>query len=94
MEVTKITKKEIMEKFALHSKDTGSPEVQIATFTERISNLTRHLSQFKKDYSSKRGLLKLITQRRKLLRYLKSEDEERYKKLMENIGDNKKGNVK
>jgi len=94
MEVTKTTKEEIREKFALHSKDTGSPEVQIAAFTERINNLTRHLSQFKKDYSSKRGLLRLIAQRRKLLRYLKKEDGERYKKLMENIGDNRGGNVK
>jgi len=94
MEVTKTTKEEIREKFALHSKDTGSPEVQIAILTERISNLTRHLSQFKKDYSSKRGLLKLVAQRRKLLRYLKNEDKERYEKLMENIGANKKGSVK
>lgn len=94
MEVTKITKEEIREKFALHLKDTGSPEVQIAALTERISNLTRHLSQFKKDYSSKRGLLKLVAQRRKLFRYLKDEDEERYKKLMENLGGNRKGNVK
>ncbi|MCD6219163.1 30S ribosomal protein S15 [Candidatus Calescamantes bacterium] len=76
-------KKELIDKFKLHEKDTGSPEVQIALLTERINNLSEHLKKFKKDRSSRRGLLKLVGERRSLLDYLKRKDTSRYSKLIE-----------
>jgi len=94
MIITKTKKEEVRKKFALNSKDTGSPEVQIALLTERIDNLVRHLSRFKKDYSSKRGLLKLVAQRRKLLKYLQDKDEERYKKMVEYLQSYKRNGTK
>ena len=68
-----------------HDKDTGSPEVQIAILTERIQYLTAHLNANKKDFSTRRGLLKMVATRRSLLDYLKSKDETRYQKLIERL---------
>ena len=76
-------KKEVIEKYKLHDKDTGSTEVQVAIMTARIAHLTEHLRENKKDHNSRRGLLKLVAQRRKLLDYLKSKSIDRYKKLIE-----------
>lgn len=79
-------KREIIGKFQRHEKDTGSPEVQIALLTERINYLTEHFKVHKKDFHSRRGLLKLVGQRRKLLEYLKRKDYNRYSKLIEELG--------
>ncbi len=79
-------KKEIIETFRIHEKDTGSPEVQIALLTERINYLTEHFKVHKKDHHSRRGLLKLVGQRRRLLDYLKNTDPDRYKTLIERLG--------
>lgn len=79
-------KKSIIESFKLHDSDTGSPEVQIAILTERINQLNRHCQQNKKDFSSYRGLLKMVGQRRRLLRYLKDKDIERYRALIGRLG--------
>ncbi len=79
-------KKAIIEKFKTHSTDTGSCEVQIALLTERISYLTEHFKVHKKDHHSRRGLLKLVGQRRSLLNYLKKKDIGRYRKLIKALG--------
>ncbi len=79
-------KAELVQKFRRHEKDTGSPDVQIAILTERILNLTEHFKYHKKDHHSRRGLLQLVSQRRKLQAYLKSEDPERYQKLIAELG--------
>jgi len=79
-------KEEIIKKYKLHDSDTGSYEVQIALLTEKIKRLILHLKENKKDFSSKRTLLKLVARRRRLLRILKKEDEKRYNKLIEMIG--------
>ncbi len=79
-------KKEIIEKFKLHGSDTGSPEVQIALLSARIQYLTEHFKVHKKDHSSRRGLLKLVGQRRRLLDYLKSQDVERYRSIIKELG--------
>ena len=79
-------KVEIIERFKQHEKDTGSSVVQIALLTERISNLTEHFKKHKKDHHSRRGLLQLVSLRRRLLNYLKREDEPRYLKLIEELG--------
>jgi len=76
------TKRQIIEKFKLHEKDTGSPEVQIAILTERIKNLTEHFKTHKKDHHSRRGLLILVGKRRRLLDYLKRKNVERYKQII------------
>ncbi|MCX7988794.1 MAG: 30S ribosomal protein S15 [Thermodesulfovibrio sp.] len=78
-------KREIIESFKIHPTDTGSPEVQIALMTERIVYLTEHFKTHKKDHHSRRGLLKLVAQRRKLLNYLKKIDKERYNKVLERL---------
>ncbi|MFH1823920.1 MAG: 30S ribosomal protein S15 [Candidatus Firestonebacteria bacterium] len=78
-------KQNIMVKFRKHEKDTGSPEVQIAILTSRISYLTEHFKTHKKDHSSRRGLLKLVGERRKLLEYIKGKDFNRYKKSIESL---------
>ncbi len=78
-------KKEIIENFKIHEKDTGSCEVQVAILTERINSLNEHLKVHKKDYHSRLGLIKLVNRRRKLLNYLKEEDPERYKRLIEQL---------
>ncbi|KNZ68253.1 30S ribosomal protein S15 [Thermincola ferriacetica] len=79
-------KKEIINKYKLHEADTGSPEVQIAILTERINYLTEHLQQHKKDHHSRRGLLKMVGQRRALLNYLKKKDFDRYRNIIEKLG--------
>ena len=79
-------KKSIIEKFRLHDKDTGSPEVQIALLSERIGYLTEHFKIHKKDHHSRRGLLKLVGQRRRLLDYLKATSVDRYKTLISELG--------
>jgi len=79
-------KQEIIEKFKQHDTDTGSPEVQIALLSARISYLTEHFKVHKKDHHSRRGLLKLVGQRRRLLNYLKSKDMERYRKVIGELG--------
>jgi small subunit ribosomal protein S15 len=81
-----IRKQEVIKKFSQKSGDTGSPEVQIALLTERISHLTEHFKTHSKDHHSRRGLLKLVGKRRRLLDYLKSKDVERYRKLIDNLG--------
>jgi small subunit ribosomal protein S15 len=77
---------EILQKYRRHDADTGSPEVQIALLTERIVNLTEHFKTHKKDHHSRRGLLHLVSLRRRLQTYLKREDADRYKKLIEQLG--------
>jgi small subunit ribosomal protein S15 len=79
-------KKEIMEQFKTHEKDTGSPEVQIALLSERIRYLTEHFKTHKRDHHSRRGLLKLVGQRRRLLNYLKAVKTERYRVVIERLG--------
>jgi small subunit ribosomal protein S15 len=76
-----MSKTETIEKFALHEGDTGSPEVQIALLTERINHLNEHLKLHQKDHHSRRGLLKMVGQRRGLLNYLKEKDIERYRAI-------------
>ena len=79
-------KKELIEKFKLHEGDTGSPEVQVALLTHRISYLTDHLKEHKKDHHSRRGLLKLVGRRRRLLNYVKNKDVKRYRTIIETLG--------
>ena len=79
-------KEEMIEKFKLHDGDTGSPEVQVAILTYRISYLTKHLKMHKKDHHSRRGLLILVGRRRSLLDYLKKKDVIRYRSLIERLG--------
>lgn len=86
MVLTPDGKKEIIEKFKLHTKDTGSPEVQIALLSNRITYLTDHFKTHKKDHHSRRGLLKLVGQRRKLLNYLKRCDVNRYQNIIKELG--------
>src|SRR5438128_739421 len=81
------TKKQgVVERYRTHEKDTGSPEGQVALLTERIVYLTEHFKSHKKDHHSRRGLLKLVGQRRRLLDYLKTKDSSRYKKLIDGLG--------
>jgi small subunit ribosomal protein S15 len=77
---------EIINNYKLHEKDTGSPEVQIALLSARIEYLTEHFKSHKKDHHSRRGLLKLVGQRRSLLDYLKSKDIERYREVIRRLG--------
>jgi small subunit ribosomal protein S15 len=79
-------KESIIDEYRTHPTDTGSPEVQIALLTRRIQYLTEHFKSFKKDYHSRRGLLRLVGRRRRLLEYLKSKDIARYRKLVEQLG--------
>ena len=79
-------KREIIEKHKTHDSDTGSPEVQIALLTERITYLTGHFKVHKKDHHSRQGLLKIVNQRRRLLTYLKRNDPTRYRKLIDELG--------
>jgi small subunit ribosomal protein S15 len=79
-------KKEIIEDFKLHPSDTGSPEVQIALLSDRISYLTEHFKSHKKDHHSRRGLLKLVGQRRSLLNYLKHTSVDRYNQVIQRLG--------
>ena len=79
-------KAQVVRSYQRSSKDTGSPEVQVALLTERIIGLTEHFKTHTKDFHSRRGLLKLVSQRRKLLDYLKRKDAEKYRALIERLG--------
>jgi small subunit ribosomal protein S15 len=83
---TKEKKQEIMREYSQHDKDTGSPEVQIALLSGRITSLTEHFRFHKKDHHSRRGLLKLVGQRRRLLNYLKEKDIDRYRTIVSRLG--------
>lgn len=86
MSTSKEKKQEIIEQHRLHETDTGSPEVQISLLTERINHLTEHLKVHKKDFHSRRGLLKMVGQRRRLLDYLMATDIESYRQLIVELG--------
>ena len=86
MSLSKETKMEVIGKFKLHEEDSGSPEVQIALLTEKIKYLTEHFKVHKRDHASRRGLLRMVGQRRRLLDYLKSKDSERYAELIRRLG--------
>ncbi len=79
-------KQEIIDRYRLHDADTGSPEVQVAILSERITYLTDHFKVHAKDHHSRRGLIKLVGQRRRLLNYLKNKDIDRYRALIEQLG--------
>ena len=86
MALTTEQKQEIIDRYRVHDADTGSPEVQVAILSERISYLTDHFKVHAKDHHSRRGLIKLVGQRRRLLNYLKDKDIERYRALIEQLG--------
>lgn len=86
MSITAERKNTLMGEYAAHEKDTGSPEVQVAILTERIKNLTEHFKMHKKDHHSRRGLLMLVGQRRRLLEYLRKNNIERYRALTQRLG--------
>ncbi len=86
MALSRDQKKDLIDKFRLHEHDSGSPEVQIALLTERIKYLTEHFRIHKKDHHSRRGLLKLVGQRRRLLDYLKANEIERYRTIVKELG--------
>ncbi|WP_455478788.1 30S ribosomal protein S15 [Bartonella sp. B10] len=86
MSITAERKKALIAEYANNASDTGSPEVQVAVLSERISNLTNHFKSHKKDNHSRRGLLKMVSQRRRLLDYLKDSDQNRYQILIEKLG--------
>jgi small subunit ribosomal protein S15 len=86
MSIAAERKKELIDEYAREPGDTGSPEVQVAVLSERITNLTEHFKEHKKDLHSRRGLLKMVSQRRRLLDYLKGKDEDRYAKLIKSLG--------
>ncbi len=86
MSITSERKQALMKEFATAEGDTGSPEVQVALLSERIKNLTDHLQTHEKDFHSRRGLLVMVGQRRRLLDYLKRKNEARYKELIERLG--------
>lgn len=86
MPLTPEAKTAIMAEFRLHESDTGSPEVQVAMLSKRIKDITAHLKEHSKDFSTRRGLLKLIGQRRRLLDYMKSKDINRYREIIKALG--------
>jgi small subunit ribosomal protein S15 len=86
MSITTARKAEVIKTYATKAGDTGSPEIQVAILSERITNLTEHFKTHVKDNHSRRGLLKLVSQRRQLLDYLKRVDESRYKTIIERLG--------
>lgn len=86
MSITLDRKHQIIEEFKVHETDTGSPEVQIAVLSERISNLTEHFKSHAKDHHSRRGLLELVGRRRRLLDYLKKTDIDRYRSIVQRLG--------
>ena len=86
MSIAAERKNELVKEYAAKAGDTGSPEVQVAILTERITNLTEHFKTHAKDNHSRRGLLKMVSQRRSLLDYVKSKDEKRYETLIKRLG--------
>jgi small subunit ribosomal protein S15 len=86
MSITVERKKEVMSEFAKKEGDTGSPDVQVAVLSERITNLTEHFKSHVKDNHSRRGLIKMVSQRRRLLDYIKATDEKRYNALITKLG--------
>ena len=86
MSITAARKTELISDYATKTDDTGSPEVQVAILTERINNLTEHFRSHKKDLHSRRGLLKMVSRRRRLLDYLKRNDQERYATVIQRLG--------
>ncbi|MBT3791961.1 MAG: 30S ribosomal protein S15 [Rhodospirillales bacterium] len=86
MSITPEKKAELVGEYATGSTDTGSPEVQVAILSERITNLTEHLQEHKHDHHSRRGLLIMVSKRRRLLDYLKSKNEDRYQTLIKRLG--------
>ncbi|WP_308910697.1 30S ribosomal protein S15 [Pseudokordiimonas caeni] len=86
MSITTERTQELVKEFGRSENDTGSPEIQVAILSERISNLTEHFKDHKKDHHSRRGLLKMVNERRSLLAYLKKTDEDRYTKLIARLG--------
>jgi small subunit ribosomal protein S15 len=86
MSITQERKQDVITEFATQSGDTGSPEVQVAILSERITNLTEHLKLHKKDFASRRGLLMMVGQRRRLLDYLRRKEQSRYAALIERLG--------
>lgn len=86
MSITPERKDALIKEYATKDGDTGSPEVQVAILTERISNLTEHFKSHKKDNHSRRGLLKMVSQRRRLLDYVKAKDQARYQDLIKRLG--------
>jgi small subunit ribosomal protein S15 len=86
MSLTKETKGNIINTYRIHASDTGSPEVQIALLSERISYLTEHLKTHKKDHSSRRGLLKIVGKRRRLIDYLRTYNADRYRDVISKLG--------
>jgi len=86
MAITAERKKELIGEYATQQGDTGSPEVQVAILTEHIKNLTEHLKVHRKDYTSRRGLLMMVGQRSRLLRYLRRKDVQRYQSLVKRLG--------
>jgi small subunit ribosomal protein S15 len=84
--ITKEEKQDLIERFGKDDKDTGAAEVQIAIFSKRINELTEHLKQHPKDHSTRRGLLKLVGKRRRLLNYLTEQDIERYRRIIQELG--------
>ncbi len=86
MPLTRESKTKIVEGYQVHSKDTGSPEVQIALLSERISYLTEHFRTHRKDHASRRGLLLLVGRRKRLLEYLRRNDTARYQQVIEKLG--------
>jgi len=86
MSITAERKQELIKEFAVKKDDTGSPEVQVAILSERITNLTEHLKTHKKDFHSRRGLLIMVGQRRRLLDYVKSKQVTRYEDLIKRLG--------
>lgn len=86
MSITNERKAELIKEYAIKEGDTGSPEVQVAILTERIKNLTEHMKDHKKDFISRRGLLIMVGQRRRLLDYVKKQSQERYETLIKRLG--------
>ena len=86
MSITAERKQELIDEYRTHDGDTGSPEVQVAILTERIVNLTEHLKTHKKDFHSRRGLLIMVGQRRRLLDYVKRKEQDRYTQLIQRLG--------
>ena len=86
MPLTRDSKSTLIERYRVHPKDSGSPEVQIAVLTERITYLNEHFRVHRKDHSSRRGLLTMVGKRRRLLEYLKRRDPDRYRQIIERLG--------